>query len=689
MDANEAQHRIEELRTLLHYHNYQYYVLDDPEIDDAQYDTLFRELNTLEKTFPELDDINSPTKRVGAAPLPSFDSKAHRLEMKSLDNVFDSEEWSAYLDRAHRLLPRTAFSFWVDPKFDGLAVEVIYENGQFVEALTRGDGQVGEVITQNMRTVRNLPLNLSDHARRHGQVVPRLLEVRGEVVITKQDFYELNEAQRMANAKPFANPRNAAAGSLRQLDSSITARRPLRFFAYGLGEVVWDDPTNAWTTQSDLMHGLHRLGLTIAEQGRLVAEQNVPAFHAEMEEKRHELPFDIDGVVAKIDALAAQQALGFTARAPRFAIAWKFPAHQGKTKLLDIAIQVGRTGVLTPVAILEPIPLAGVTVSRATLHNEDEILAKDLRIGDTVVVQRAGDVIPEVVEAVQDQRPENAQLYTFPTTCPVCGEKAVRLQGEAARRCVNMSCEAVRRQRIIHFVSKAGLDIVGIGKKWIEILVDQGLVTSPAALFKLKKNRLMSLERMGEKSAENFLNALEDAVETADLRRFLCALGIRQVGERTARTLAEKYPNIDAIAAASEHELMQLPDIGPEVAGQIRAFFQSEHNRELLAELKSIGLDPQSTPVQSSAEGSVETASESPLHGKKVVFTGGLESMSRPQAKALAEQAGAEVVGSVSKKTDYVVAGEDAGSKLKKAQDLGVTILNLQAFLELIKHNSA
>ncbi|WP_034642425.1 NAD-dependent DNA ligase LigA [Desulfovibrio inopinatus] len=684
MNAHEAQHRIEELRALLHHHNYRYYILDDPEIDDAGYDALFRELLALEKAHPELADPNSPTKRVGAPPLPAFASKAHRQEMKSLDNVFDSGEWKAYLDRIRRLAPTSQFSFWVDPKFDGLAVELIFEDGRFVEALTRGDGQTGEVITENIRTVKSLQLDLNSVAHNNGQPVPRLLEVRGEVVITKQDFYLLNEKQRKIGGKTFANPRNAAAGSLRQLDSSVTAQRPLRFFAYGVGEVVWNDPTHAWTSQSSLMGGLRKLGLTTSDLGKVVSESDVQEFHDTMEEKRHELPFDIDGIVAKIDDLAIQEALGFTSRAPRFAIAWKFPAHQGKTKLLDIAIQVGRTGVLTPVAELAPIPLAGVTVSRATLHNEDEIMAKDLRIGDTVVVQRAGDVIPEVVEVVLEQRPENAKPYEFPRQCPVCGEKAVRLQGEVARRCVNMSCEAVRRQRIIHFVSKAGLDIAGIGKKWIEILVDKGLVTTPANLFRLDKMTLLSLSRMGSKSANNFLKALDEARAQADLRRFLCALGIRHVGERTAKTLAEHYPNMDGLSVVSEEELMQLPDIGPEVAGQIRAFFQSEHNQQLLIELKEVGLDPQSSSLVSGDESSQGKA-PSPLAGKKIVFTGGLASMSRNEAKAIAEKVGAEVVGSVSKKTDYVVAGEDAGAKLQKARDLGVTILDLKAFLELVE----
>ena len=672
-----AAARLRELRALIHDHDYRYYVLDDPIVEDATYDALFRELKALEAAHPELDDPNSPTKRVGGKVLPAFASKAHRLRMYSLDNAMSEEEWRDFVTRAANKLEKEDFpferSFWVDPKFDGLALEIIYENGVYAGALTRGDGEVGEDVTENVRTVKNVPLDLRPHAARAGLPVPALLEVRGEVVMTRQDFYELNERQREQGGKIFANPRNAAAGSVRQLDSHVSATRPLTFFAYAVGSQDWAGADPGWATHSGVMAGLGRLGLPLAKEGRVATEAEVyPYFHS-MGVRRPDLPFEIDGVVVKVDSLAAQEALGFTDRAPRFAIALKFPAHEAETKLKQIAVQVGRTGVLTPVAILDPVSLAGVTVSRATLHNEDEIKAKDLREGDTVVVRRAGDVIPEVVRVVSEKRPPDAAPFPFPHICPSCGSPAVRAAGEAAWRCVNLACPAMLRRGIAYFVSKSGLDIEGIGNKWVRTLIDKGMLQTPADLFGLSEADLIPLERMAEKSASNFVAAVEKAQRDATLAKLIAALGIRQVGTRTARTLADHFRDLDALAAATSEELTALPDIGPEVAASIREFFGNAANRDLLARFKSIGLWPISEPKASAP-------AAGPLAGKKFLFTGTLPDMSREKAQALVEAAGGRVVSAVSKKLDYLVVGADPGSKLAKAQSLGVTVLSPEQF---------
>ncbi len=673
---------LRELRELIHYHDYRYYVLDDPEIEDAAYDVLFRELKALEAAHPELDDPNSPTKRVGGAVLDAFVSKAHRLRMFSLDNAMSEEEWLDFLTRAGNKLDKdgTPFErrFWVDPKFDGLALEIIYENGVYAGALTRGDGESGEDVTENVRTVKNIPLDLRPQAGRTGLPVPRLLEVRGEVVMTRQDFYELNERQREQGGKVFANPRNAAAGSVRQLDSRISATRPLTFFSYGIGSQEWAGENPGWTSHSGVMAGLSSLGLPVAGQGRVVAADGVYPFFREMGRQRQELPFEIDGVVAKVDSLALQEALGFTDRAPRFAIALKFPAHEAETVLTAIEVQVGRTGVLTPVAILEPVGLAGVTVSRATLHNEDEIRAKDLREGDTVVVRRAGDVIPEVVRVVADKRPGEAKEFVFPHTCPSCGSPAVRAPGEAAWRCVNLACPAMLRRGISYFVSKSGLDIGGVGAKWVRTLIDKGMVTTPADLFGLTEADLVPLERMAEKSAANFVVAVETARKQATLQKLVAALGIRQVGTRTARTLAGHFRDLDALGAANTEELTALPDIGPEVAASIREFFDNAANRALLGRFKAIGLWPENAPQPP------VSAVATPLSGRRFLFTGTLPDMTREAAQALVESAGGTVVSSVSKKLDYLVAGADPGSKLAKAQTLGVAVLSPEAFTSLL-----
>ena len=668
--STTAENRIAFLRRQLNTHNYNYYVHDAPTISDPEYDTLFRELQELEAAHPELQDPNSPTSRVGGLVAEGFRARPHTLRMYSLDNAFSLAEWRAFTARAEKGAPGADFSFWVDPKYDGLAVEVIYENGKFIAAATRGDGAEGEEISGNMRTVRNLPLELLGDT-----VLPEYLEVRGEVVMTRADFERLNRTQVGRGEKPFANPRNAAAGSARQLDSRITAARPLRFMAYGIGQVRFGDGSS-WQTQAEIMAGLKAMGFAIPPQARLCADAGeVEQFYTDILERRDEFPYEIDGVVAKVNDLTLQERLGFTSRAPRWALALKFPAHQGTTILHDIHIQVGRTGVLTPVAILEPVALAGVTVSRATLHNESEIRAKDLKIGDTVVVQRAGDVIPEVVRVVAEKRTGTETEFVFPSHCPVCGSEVVRSGDEVAWRCINLTCPARLVQGLIYFVSKAGLGIDGVGKKWIEILVDKGMVTSPAGLFRLTKLDLLKLERMGARSAENMIRAIGEAKERVRLDKLIAALGMRHVGAQTAKTLAEHFVDLDELGEASREVLMELPDIGPEVAAAIEEFFHNPANHHLLEELREVGV----WPVREE-----RTQESEPLTGRTFLFTGSLEGMTRSAAKEMVEARGGKVVSAVSKKVDYLVTGDAAGSKLTKARALGIPVIGKAEFLELM-----
>ena len=670
---DRPQERMAWLTTILEHHNYLYHTLDKPVISDDQYDALFRELKVLEEDHPQWRSPHSPTLRVGGGLLGGLPKQRHRQRMYGLDNVFSAEEWQEFVARMQRALPEAPLAFWCDPKLDGLALEIIYEDGVLQQALTRGDGEEGEVVTEAVRTIRTVPLRL-----RGAGPFPERLEVRGEVVIYKKEFAAINERRESLGQKLLANPRNAAAGALRQLDVANTQQMPLRFLAYSLGEARWGQAAPCHF-QHELATRLRDYGFLTPPDGKLCADPAaVEAYVESVRQGRADFPMEIDGAVAKQDDLEAQEALGFTARAPRFAIAFKFPAMQVHTRLTGIEIQVGRTGVLTPVAQLEPVAVGGVMVTRATLHNEDEILAKDVRVGDTVIVQRAGDVIPEVVGPVLEERPSGARPFEFPHICPVCGEPAHREPGEAAWRCGNISCPAVRLRSICHFVSKAGLDVQGVGQKWIEQLVSSGHVTSPEQLFRLTVQDLLPFDRMGDVLARKIVDAFDDARHNATLARLISALGIRHVGEQTARMLAAHFHDMDALAAADTQRLLELPDVGPEVASSIRSFFESPANQHMLAGLREAGLWPVAAAEPAEAAGE-----SGPLQGKNILFTGTL-SMARGKAKQLAEAAGAVVLGSVSKKLDILVVGENPGSKLEKAQSLGITVLDEAAFLDLL-----
>jgi DNA ligase (NAD+) len=693
----ELRARAEELRKLLEYHGRRYHVLDDPVISDAEYDGLFRELLALEDACPALKDPASPTMRVGGAVLDSLPTRAHSLPMYSLDNVFSMAEGREFVRKTLRLLPgadERDMAFWMEPKLDGLAMELIYEKGFLVRALTRGDGETGEEVTENMRTVRTVPLRLTSGP-------PLLLEVRGEVLMNKKDFAALNLRQQESGGKTFANPRNAAAGSVRQLDSAEAARRPLRFIAYGIGKTEWA-AGSPWSTQQEIMLGLREFGFAAAPGAALCPSlEAVERWYDALSRERESFPFELDGAVAKVNSLALQEKLGFTARAPRFAVAFKFEAVQARTKLEDILIQVGRTGVLTPVAQLAPVNVGGVVVRRATLHNEDEIRAGDLRIGDTVLVRRAGDVIPEIVAALPELRTGEERAFVFPERCPSCGGQVVREAGEAARRCVNRSCPAVRREAVRHFVSKAGLDVQGLGDKLVERLLDAGRLDDPSALFRLQEKDLLDLERMGKKAAANVLKALEEARKKATLPRLLAALGIRHVGGQTAKALAREFGSLEALEAAGTDDLRRVRDVGPEAAASIRDFFASPGNRELLRALKEAGLRPvderpaseagrssttsdETQPDREARNTGVQTVRASPLAGKTLLFTGILPSLGRREASRMAEEAGATLVGNVSARLDYLVAGDKPGSKLAKAGAAGVAILSEADFLRML-----
>lgn len=668
MDLKTAEKRARELRQELAHHNYRYYVLDSPEVSDAQYDRLMRELQELEGQFPQLVTSDSPTQRVGGEAAEKFEKVVHRAPMLSLANVFNDEEFSDFHERIIKLSGESEVTYVCEPKLDGLAITLRYENGVFIQGATRGDGTTGEDVTANLRTVRSLPLQLLPQG---GVKVPPVLEVRGEVFIRKADFKKLNE-QREAEGEPlFVNPRNTAAGSLRQLDPKMTAARPLAIYLY---EYVPTEGAPTFKTHADKLEYLKTLGLPMNRYERVQGLDGVRKEYQESIKRRHGLPFEVDGMVVKVDNEDLRLRLGQVSKSPRWAVAYKFPPEEESTLVESIDVQVGRTGALTPVANLKPVKVGGVTVSRATLHNEDELRRKDVRKGDTVFVRRAGDVIPEIVSVVLSKRPADSKSYEFPKHCPVCGAMTAKDEEGAIIRCTGASCPAQLVEKIRHFASRTAMDIDGMGDKLASQLVSSGLVKMFADLYALTQEKLLSLERMGEKSAENLLAAIERSKQTTQ-RRFLYALGIRHVGEATAKALAEAFPDVRQLYTASIDDITRVKDVGPTMAHVIYEFFQEPQNREAINVLLAAGVTPAAPQV----------ATGGPFAGKTVVLTGGMSGMSREQAKEEIERRGGKVSGSVSKKTDYVVAGEDAGSKLKKAQELGVRILDEQQFLKLLQ----
>ena len=666
-DAVRAQHQ--SLCRLIADYDYAYYSLDAPTVPDSEYDRVFNALKALEAENPSLVTPSSPTQRVGGTASNAFKSITHRQAMLSLNNVFDVTELEAFNKRIQEAIGNTSIEYAVEPKFDGLAITLSYENGVFVQGATRGDGYTGEDVTHNLRTLRCIPMQLS------GKNVPKLLEVRGEVLMFKADFIALNKAQLSKNEKLFANPRNAAAGSLRQLESTVTATRPLRFFAYGLG-IAEGTPT--LTSHSQAMDYLAALRFPVSTERAVVyGLQGLVDYYARIGSARATLPFDIDGVVYKVNQFSQQNELGFVSRAPRWAIAHKFPAEEALTIVEDITVQVGRTGAITPVARLKAVFVGGVNVTNATLHNEDEMRRKDVRIGDTVSVRRAGDVIPEIVSVLQDRRPANAIIFTMPTLCPECQSPILKPLDEAVARCSGgLICPAQRKQALTHFASRRAMDIEGFGDKLVEQLVDKSLVTSLADIYSLDLATLAQLERMATKSAQNILDALDHSKQTT-LARFIYALGMRNVGEATAKDLAKHFGQLERLMQADKTALLEVHDVGDIVADAIIGFFSDSHNQQVIAALQNHGVTWPETQGKQMVTGA--------LLGKTFVLTGTLPSLSRDAATALIESVGGKVTGSVSKKTDYVVAGSDAGSKLEKAQTLGVTILDEAQLNSLIQ----
>ena len=666
--------RAAKLRREIDRANYNYYVKDTPTLPDAEYDRLFRELQALEEQDPALATPDSPTRRIGAMPAEAFAQVTHPTPMLSLNNAFTETEVEAF-DRRVREGLRVAgpIEYAAEPKFDGLAVSLTYDKGVFALGATRGDGFTGENVSANLRTLRSIPLRLE------GRNLPDFLEVRGEVLMLKRDFQNLNREQQKKGEKEFANPRNAAAGSLRQLDSRITAVRRLAFFAYGLGRVGGGNiPTDRHSHQLDYLESLH---FPVARERSVVkGVEGLVDYYRGIGSRRDTLPFEIDGVVYKVDELEFQTRLGFVSRAPRFAVAHKYPAQEEVTQVLGIDVQVGRTGALTPVARLAPVLVGGVTVTNATLHNEDEVRRKDVRIGDYVIVRRAGDVIPEVVGVVKERRPAGVRPFRMPSKCPVCGSNVERPEDEAVARCTaGLYCPAQCKQALLHFAGRRAMDIEGLGEKLVDQLVDQGLVKTPADLYRIDADNLANLERMAEKSAANVLDAIEKSKNTT-LARFIYALGIRNVGEATARDLARHFGKLEPLIQAGEVELQQVPDVGPVVARSIARFFGERHNREVVAQMRSLGVTWPESPVT--------RPPLQPLAGKTFVLTGTLSHFSRDHVKERIEAKGGKVSGSVSKKTDYVVAGAEPGSKHDKALELGIAVLDEQGLLELLGRNN-
>ncbi|EKO3487917.1 NAD-dependent DNA ligase LigA [Vibrio fluvialis] len=666
-----VEQRLTELKETLHYHAIRYYVEDDPTIPDVEYDRLMRELLDLEAQHPELVTPDSPSQRVGGAPLAGFEQVTHEIPMLSLDNAFDDDELNSFHRRMGDRVPAAkAAKFCCEPKLDGLAVSLLYVDGVLVQAATRGDGTTGENITENVRTIKSIPLRLQ------GSGWPTRIEVRGEVFMPKAGFEKMNAEALKKGEKVFVNPRNAAAGSLRQLDSRITAKRPLAFYAYSVGVIQGGTLVDSHYERFLQLKGW---GLPMSpETKRVESLEEVKVYYQDIMTRRGDLPYEIDGVVIKVDDIALQEQLGFVARAPRWAIAYKFPAQEEMTVLNDVEFQVGRTGAITPVAKLEPVFVGGVTVSNATLHNADEIERLGVKIGDTVIIRRAGDVIPQIVSVVSELRPETARDILFPAQCPVCQSDVERVEGEAVARCSGgLVCQAQRKEALKHFVSRKAMDVDGLGDKVIEQLVDKEMVTTPADLFRLRAGELTILERMGPKSAQNIVTAL-NASKGTTLPRFLYSLGIREVGEATAMNLAHHFLTLDAIRGASVEQLIEVPDVGTIVASHVHAFFAQERNQKVVEELLELGIHWQEIVPKAEDE-------PQPLAGKVVVLTGTLSQLSRNDAKAALQALGAKVTGSVSKNTDILFAGEAAGSKLAKAQELGIEIRGEQDLIDMIR----
>jgi DNA ligase (NAD+) len=664
MDLNAAQQKVNELRELLNHYGYEYYVLDKPTVPDAEYDRLMRELIELEEKFPELKSTDSPTVRVGGAVLDMFEKVVHEIPLLSLGNAFNEQVLRDF-DRRVKQVVGEDYSYVCELKIDGLAVSLRYENGLFTQGSTRGDGTIGEDITSNLRTIKSLPLRLRENVS---------IEVRGEAFMPKRSFEALNKAKEERGEEPFANPRNAAAGSLRQLDPKIAASRNLDVFLYGIGDIG----DSGVVSHSEGLDYLDHLGFKTNQERRKCANiEAVIEFVNSWVEKRPNLPYEIDGIVIKVDSLAQQSELGTTAKSPRWAIAYKFPAEEVVTTLLDIELNVGRTGVVTPTAVLAPVKVAGTTVQRASLHNEDLIREKDIKIGDKVVVKKAGDIIPEVVNVITEQRTGEEVEFLMPTHCPECESELVRLDGEVALRCINPKCPAQIREGLIHFVSRDAMNIEGLGEKVISQLFSEKLIVDVADIYKLTREQLLGLERMGEKSVSNLINAIE-ASKSNSLEKLLFGLGVRHVGAKAAKTLAQVYGTMDKLAAATEEELKSINEIGEKMADSIAAFFQKEEVQDLLKELVAAGVNMDyKGPMPVSAE-----QSDSFFAGKTVVLTGKLERLTRNEAKERIESLGGNVAGSVSKKTDLVVAGEDAGSKLTKAEQLGIEVWDEEKLLE-------
>jgi DNA ligase (NAD+) len=664
------QEKILNLRSQLQYHNYRYYVLDEPEISDTQYDMLLRELEQLEAEYPHLITTDSPTQRVGAQPSANFSAVEHVVPMLSLANAMNESDLLDFDARIKRLLEtENDFEYVVEPKLDGLAVELVYENGKLVVGSTRGDGRTGENITQNLRTIKAIPLTLF---RENNLLSPARLEVRGEVFMEKKEFEKLN-ALREENGEPcFANPRNSAAGSLRQLDPHITASRKLDIYFYSIVRAAGLQ----FKSQIELLEALKKYGLkTNSLITTCTGIQEVLNACVDLEARRNNLPYDIDGAVIKVNSIQLQTRLGDISRNPRWAIAYKFKPQQAQTKVRDILVQVGRTGVLTPVAVLQPVRVAGVEIQRATLHNQDEVERKDIRVGDTVIVQRAGDVIPEIVQSLPELRMGNEILFSMPSECPACGEKAVRITGEVATRCINAACPAILKGALEHFASRRAMNIEGLGQKLIDQLISKKLIQSAADLYSLPFETWLTLERMADKSAENIMKALEKS-KSAGLAKVIFAVGIRHVGEQTAQLLSNHFDSIEDLSQATHEQLLAVPEVGPEVADSIAEFFGIEKNRSIFKKLQDAGVVmlPAQTPMLQSS-----------LKGKTFVFTGALQHITRPQAEEMVRLRGGKASSSVSAKIDYVVAGEDAGSKLEKARKLGVSIISEEEFSKLLE----